>query len=80
MMTQTSIVLATADVNSERARKCIEAIKKHTADYELIIINENVGAASFPWFFSATSNLRVLRKTPFEAWNGIRELYESLPN
>lgn len=37
----TSIILATADLTSDLAKKCIESIKKYTKDYELIIIDNN---------------------------------------
>lgn len=40
-MVKTSIVLGTADVNSELAKQCIASIKQHTAGYELIIIDNN---------------------------------------
>lgn len=38
---RTSIILGTADLTSSLAKKCIEAIKKYTEDYELIIIDNN---------------------------------------
>jgi len=37
----TSIILATADLTSNLAKKCLESIKKFTEDYELIIIDNN---------------------------------------
>lgn len=43
-----------------------------------LIINQNVGALSFDWFFSENDILRaILRDTPFKVWEKIREIYES---
>jgi GT2 family glycosyltransferase len=38
---KTSIVIATADTASENAGECIRSIKKHSENYELIIIDNN---------------------------------------
>lgn len=43
-----------------------------------LILNQNIGALSFPWFFSDKDRLRALMKgAPIEAWEKIREIYES---
>lgn len=36
-----TIVIVTADVNSDIAKRCIESIKKYTKDYELLILDNN---------------------------------------
>lgn len=42
-----------------------------------LILNQNVGAVSFSWFFSDDNKLReILRNIPFEGWETIRKIYE----
>lgn len=47
-----------------------------------LILNHNVGATSFQWFFSYSNNkIRAFMRTvPFKGWEKIREIYESVAN
>ena len=41
-----------------------------------LIINQNVGAASYDWFFYENEKIRqLLRKVPFKGWEKIHEIY-----
>jgi tetratricopeptide (TPR) repeat protein len=40
---RTTIAIVTADVNGEVARRCLAAIKQHTRNYDLVILDNNRG-------------------------------------